>query len=348
MKKLSLAVLLLCGLAGAATKAEILEQVLVKVNGEIVTQTEFHRIQLAAFRELPEQKDPSKMSDAELSSALAQITPQAIVTHIDEMLLMQKAKEIGLSVSDAQFTQVLDSIKKDNKIETDAAFEAALKTEGLTLAQLKTMLSKRILIGQVQQREIGSRVSVTETEEREYYNAHPDQFATTPSVTLREILVNAEVDPVKKAPSVGALEDAHDKAEALRARVVKGEAFEKVAADVSDAPSKANGGLIGPISRDEMNENLLKLITKMKAGDVTPVIDTATGAQFFKLESSIESTTLPFEAARERIADRISGEKMNVEFKKFIQRLRAEAIIEWKNEDLHKAWQIGIAAEPTF
>ena len=58
------------------------------------------------------------------------MTPQAIVTVIDEMLLMQRAKEMGLAVSDAQFTQVLESIKKDNKIESEEAFEAALKSEG--------------------------------------------------------------------------------------------------------------------------------------------------------------------------------------------------------------------------
>ena len=69
----------------------------------------------------------------------------------------------------------------------------------MTLAQLKQMLSKRMLIGQVQQREIGGRIDVTEAEERAYYDAHPAEFATTPSVTLREIQVNAEVDPVKKA-----------------------------------------------------------------------------------------------------------------------------------------------------
>ena len=335
-------------LAGIGVAAEILEQVLVKVNGEIVTQTEFHRIQFAAVREMQNQPDAARLSDAELAKTLAQVTPQAIVTHIDELLLMQRAKEIGLAVSDAQFTQVLDSIKKDNKIESEAAFEAALKSEGLTLAQLRTMLSKRILIGQVQQREIGSRVSVTEEEERAYYDAHPGDFATTPSVTLREIIVNAEIDPVKKAASVGALEDARAKAESIKARIAKGEAFEKVAAEVSDAPSKANGGLIGPISRDEMNEELLKVISKMKAGEMTPVSNTATGAQFFKLESSIESTTLPFEAARDRIADRLSSEKIGVEFKKYLQRLRAQAIIEWKNEDLRKAWEIGIAAEPTY
>jgi peptidyl-prolyl cis-trans isomerase SurA len=338
----------LIAVLGTVVSAEILEQVLVKVNGEIVTQTEFHKIQLAALRELQNQPDPSRMTDAELSKTLAQVTPRAIVTLIDEMLLMQRATELGLTVTDAQFTQVLESIRKDNKIESEAAFEAALKSEGMTLAQLKQMLSKRMLIGQVQQREIGSRVDVTEAEERAYYDSHLTEFATTPSVTLREIQVNATVDPVKKAASVGALDDARDKAAEIRARIVKGEPFEKVAAEVSDAPSKANGGLIGPISRDEMNEELLTMISKMKVGDITPVMNTATGAQFFQLQSSIESTTLPFESARARVADRLTSEKMDAEFKKYMARLRGQAIIEWKNEDLKKAWEIGIAAEPTF
>jgi hypothetical protein len=64
-KTLTGAALFVC-LLTAALSAEILEQVLVKVNGEIVTQTEFHRIQLAALRELQNQPDPSRLSDAEL------------------------------------------------------------------------------------------------------------------------------------------------------------------------------------------------------------------------------------------------------------------------------------------
>jgi parvulin-like peptidyl-prolyl isomerase len=115
MKK-ALPVLAFLALLGAALSAEIIEQVLVKVNGEIVTKTEFERLQVAALRELPNPPDPSRMTDAELSKVLAQVTPQVIVTVVDEMLLLQRAKELGYSVSDAQFNQVLESIKKDNKM----------------------------------------------------------------------------------------------------------------------------------------------------------------------------------------------------------------------------------------
>jgi len=341
MKKVLIAALAVAVL-GSAVSAEILEQVLVKVNGEIVTQTEFHRIQINALRELPNQPDPGRLSDAELSKLLAQVTPQAIVTVIDELLLMQRAKELSLAVSDAQFGQVLDSIKKDNKIESEAAFEAALKSEGMTLAQLKQMLSKRILIGQVQQREIGSRVDVTEAEERAYYDAHLSEFATTPSVTLREIQVNAPLDPVKKVASVGAIEEAREKAAGIRERILKGEAFEKVAAEVSDAPSKANGGLIGPISLDDVNPELRKLIEAMKAGEISQAIRLPRGYQLLKLETLAPTQTMSFEQAREHIGDRVFTDKRKAEFQKYLEKLRSQAIIEWKNQDVKKAFEQGL------
>jgi peptidyl-prolyl cis-trans isomerase SurA len=327
-------------------QAEIIEQVLVKVNGDIITKTELERLQIAAFRELPDQPDPTRMTDADLSKALAQVTPRVIVNAIDEILLLQRAKDLGYTVSDEQFNGVVESIKKDNKLENDEQFQAALTQEGITLAQLRQMLSKRMLISQVQQREVAGRVGVTEAEEKVYYDAHLSEFATTPSVTLREILIAAPKDP--KGISVGALEDARKKTEEIRARVVKGESFEKLAAEISDAPSKANGGLIGPISRTELNEELVKMLSTMKVGDITPIVSVPGGYEIFQLESSIDSTTLPFEAARGQIADRLGSEKVQSELRKYIGRLRAQAIIEWKNDEIRKAYEVGVSAEPTY
>jgi peptidyl-prolyl cis-trans isomerase SurA len=345
MKKLSLP-LLMFALLAIGLHAEVIEQVLVKVNGEIVTKTELEKLQIAAFREMPNRPDPTKITDVELAKLLAQITPQVIVTVIDEMLLLQRAKELGFAVSDEQFTEVIASIKKDNKVETEEQFQAALKSEGITLPQLKQMLSKRMLIGQVQRREVSAKIDVTEAEQKTYYEAHLSEFGTTPSVTLREIMVTAAADP--KGVSVGAMEEARKKAEGIRARVVKGESFEKVAAEVSDAASKANGGLIGPISRTEMNDDLLKMLAPMKVGDITPIVSVPTGFAIFRLESTIDSTTLPFEAAREQITDKLGSGKVEAELKKFIQKLRSQALIEWKDDEIRKAWEIGIAAEPTF
>ena len=341
MKKIF--VVLTCFLVvSAGLHAEILEQVLVKVNGEILTKTDLEKLQIAALRDRSSGNVP-RMSDAELAKALSEVTPAVIVDAIDELLLMQRAKTLGLTISDEQFNSVLESIKKDNKIESEEAFQQALKAEGMTLPLLRKMLERRMLIGQLQQREVISRIDITETEAKEYYEAHKSDFGTQPSVTLREILVS--VPTTERGVNAGAVDDAEKKANDLRARVLKGEAFEKVAAEASDAPSKTNGGLIGSIPKSELDEALAKTLSSMKVGDVTPVIRVANGWEILKLEANVESTTLPFDMARQQITEKIGDQRREVALKQYIKKLRSQAIIEWKNDEIKKAWEAGLAAQ---
>ena len=325
-------------------RAEIIEQILVKVNGEIITKSDLEQKQIAALRERQGQLDPSKVSDAALAKMLADVTPEVIVEAIDEMLLLQRAKELGMTITDEQFNNVLESIKKDNKMESEEQFQAALKQEGITLAGLRKMLEKRMLIGQLQSREVAGRIDVTETEEKTYYDAHLPEFATTPSVTLREILVSVPTDP--KGVNAAALEDAQKKAEDIRARVMKGESFEKIAGELSEAPSKANGGLIGPISKNELDEALGKMLAGMKNGEITPLVRVPNGIEILKLESTIEGTTIPFDQARSQIAQRLMQERQGGEMQKYLKKLRGNAIIEWKNDEIKRAYEAAVAAEP--
>ncbi len=331
-------------LYSAGLRAEIIEQVLVKVNGEIITKSDLEQRQITALRERQGAVDPSRVSDTALAKMLADVTPQVIVETIDELLLIQRAKELGMTISDAQFNDVLDSIKKDNKMETEEQFQAALKQEGVTLAGLRKMLEKRMLIGQLQSREVATRIDVTESEEKAYYDAHLAEFATTPSVTLREILVAVPTDP--KGINAGALDDASKKAEEIRAQIVKGESFEKLAGELSAAPSKANGGLIGPIPKSELDEALAKMLAAMKVGEVTPVVRVPSGVEILKLESTIEGTTIPYDQARGQIAQRLTQQRQGAEMQKYVKKLRATAIIEWKNDEIKKAWEAGVATDP--
>ena len=75
----------------AAPKADILEQVLVKVNGDIITKTDLEQRQIAALR----QKDPNLRPEnqAALQQALAEITPEVIVDAVDELLILQRGRE---------------------------------------------------------------------------------------------------------------------------------------------------------------------------------------------------------------------------------------------------------------
>jgi peptidyl-prolyl cis-trans isomerase SurA len=331
-------------LAATAARSEIIEQILVKVNGEILTKTDLETRQVQALRAKGQSIDlATEKGSSELRKALNEITPSLLVSSVDEMLLVQRGKELGYKLSDDQFKRVLDNLKTQNKIENDEQLQAALKQEGMTMADLRRNMERQMLYSNVQQVEVFGRVAVTEEEARKYYDAHVNEFTTPSSIMLREILVSVPVDP--RGVNASADETAKRKAEQLRARVAGGESFEKVAADASDASSKANGGLLGPLNATELSPDFRKVIDSLKPGEVTPVIRTQRGYQVLKLESATQSQTLPFEQAREQISEKVVTDKRRDEFQKYITKLRAQAIIEWKNEDVKKAYQEGLAEQ---
>lgn len=331
--------------AAVAAHGEILEQILVKVNGDIFTKSDLEARQIAALRAKGQAIDlKSDPNNVQLRKALDEITPQIMVEAVDEMLVVQRGKELGYTLSDAQFKSVVENIRKENKIETDEQFQAALRAENMTMTDLRRNLERSMIAQRVQQNEVIAKIGVTDEEARKYYDAHLKEFTTPPTVTLREILVAVPGDP--KVLNVAADAAAKEKAAAIRARVTTGgESFEKLASEISDSPSKANGGLIGPLSVNDISPDLRKLIEAMKAGDVADLIRTARGYQILKLESITPTQTMTLEQAHEQISEHVFTEKRKAEFQKYLQKLRAQAIIEWKNEDVKKAYEAGTKAQ---
>lgn len=336
--------------AVAAPRGEILEQILVKVNGDIFTKTDLETRQIAALRAKGQAIDlKSDPNNVQLRKALDEITPQIMVEAIDEMLIVQRGKELGYTLSDTQFKSVVENIRKENKIETDEQFQAALKSENMTMTDLRRNLERSMIAQRVQQNEVLAKIGVTDEEAKKYYDGHLKEFTTSPSVTLREILVAIPGDP--KVLNVAADERAKQRAEVIRVRVTSGgENFEKLASEISESPSKANAGLIGPLSVNDISPELRKLIESMKAGDVAELVRTGRGYQILKLESITPVQTLTLEQAHEQISEHVFTEKRRAEFQKYLQKLRAQAIIEWKNEDVKKAYEVGtkVQAAPSL
>ena len=335
-------------LAAIATpRGEIIEQILVKVNGDIFTKSDLEQRQIAALRQKGQAIDlKSDPNNVQLRRALDEVTPQIMVDAVDEMVIVQRGKELGYTLSDTQFKGVVDNIRKENKIETEEQFQAALKAENLSMADLRRNLERSMISQRVQQNEVFAKIGVTDDEAKKYYEAHLKEFTTSPTVTLREILVAVPGDP--KVLNVAADEAAKAKAGEIRKRVTAGgENFEKLATEISDSPSKANAGLLGPLSVNDLSPDLRKLAESMKAGDVSEPVRTTRGYQLLKLEAITATKTMTLEQAREQISEHVFTEKRKAEFQKYLQKLRAQAIIEWKNEDVKRAFEEGMKLQGT-
>ncbi len=235
------------------------------MNGEIFTKTDLETRQVAALRQRNIQ---GEQNDEQLRQALGQITPQLMVEAVSEMLLVQRAKELGYKMTDEQFTQAVDNIKKEYKLDTDEKFQAALKQENMAMADLRRQFERSMLVQQVEQTEVFGKIAISEDEARKYYQAHLDEFTTQAAVTMREILVALPNEGKGVTPG-SRTTPPRQKAEQLRTRALAGDNFMKLAEESSDAPSRANAGLIGPLSLTDLSPDLRKMIESTKPGDVT-------------------------------------------------------------------------------
>jgi peptidyl-prolyl cis-trans isomerase SurA len=340
LKRLTASALVVLGLAATAPlQAEILEQVLVKVNGDIITKTEFEARQVAALRERPELANVTPAS-LELQKAIAEVTPDLILQAVDDLLLIQRGRELGFALGDTQFNQIVANIKESNNLQDDAKFQEALKQEGMTLADLRRSLERQMLVTQVQRQDLMAKLSVSDEEARAYYERHRQEFTTPSEITLREIFL--EVPASDKGVNVAQDEEIRAKAEEVRKRLLAGEPFPRLAGDVSAAASKANGGLIGPIKTDDLAPQLQEILGKMKIGDITEVLRTPRGYQILKLESRTETRVRTFDDARSDIANKVMEEKLEGERVKYLDRLREQATIDWRNAELQKAYELAL------
>ena len=308
--------------------AVVLERILVKVNGDLITQTDLEQAQIAALRA----RGAPLQTDAELQQVVQEITPALIVSAVQERLLVERGRLLGYALSDEQFQDILDGIKEENDLDDAELLEALERDEGMTLPELRDVMERQMLVGQVQQVEILGRVSITDAEAREYYDTHLEEFTEPATVTLREILI--AVPQEAGAFNVALNDRAQATVEAARARVLAGEDFGQVASEMSDAASKENGGLIGPIELVDLAESVRERIGALDVGSVGETERTTAGYQILKLESATRPTPRPFDDVREGILDSVFDERRLRAFEEYVNTLREEAIIEWVDERL--------------
>ena len=318
----------------------IVERILAKVNGDIITLTDLENRQVNVLR----QQGYVPSTETELARALADVTPGVIWSAVDELLLVQRGRMLGYYLSDEQFEQLVGNIKSDNNFDDDEQFETALlESEGMTVSDLRRVLERQVLVNQVQQIEILRKVVLTETEAREYYDANLDEYTENATVTLREILIAA---PETTAGfNVVANEQARQEAETARQRVLDGDVFDAVAISLSDSPSKANGGLIGPIDFDILSQEVQGALEELEIGEISQPIRTRAGYQVLLLVERIEPLPLPFDEVKEGIIENVFNDRRIREFDRYLDELRGDAIIEWKDEELGRAYELYAAEQ---
>lgn len=324
--------------APASPASTIVERVLVRVNGEILTQSQLRSRQIEVLR------SAERSAPTNIEEELAKITPNLLVSVVDELLLVQHGRELGLTFTEEQFKSAVENVKKQNKLD-DAGLQAALTQEGITMEELRQNFERSYLVQGVQQREIGPSMTITVEEQRQYYKRNADKFMTAPTVTLRELFIGVATvtQNSKEVFSVADDNSARTRIEELRKRAVAGEDFAALVTANSESATKSSGGLVGPVNVEDLSPALKELVAKLDPGGVSEPVRTPRGYQLFKLETRSVPELRPFDEVRREIENAIRNERIEPETEKMLARLRTQAVIEWKDDALRQVYEKRLA-----
>jgi len=312
----ALAALLWPALAlGADVK--ILEEIIAKVNGEIVTRSELER-SVAQLRESLRQQN---LNADQMTAALAEGQKDALRDLIDQSLLVQKGKELNLSV-EPQLVKWLDEMRRQRNIATMEEFERwAAESTSEPFEDVKDRLRNQMLTQRVIQQEI--RVNVSKDEVSRYYEEHQKEFVRPEQVRLRQILVSTEG---KEAQEIPALEK---KANDILARLRKGERFAEVASKVSDdAESAKAGGDIGFFRRGLLDKPIEEIVFNAQRGLVTGVLKRPNGFLILRVEERHREGQATQAEVEQDISERLYTEKMQPAVRAYLTKLREDAFLE--------------------
>ncbi len=305
------ALLLLPSLAlvPARAGAEIIERVVAKVNGQIITLSEFQARQLVAAQ-------GARVEPANVGAFLRQNNAKILQEAIDEILILQKAEDAGLKVPSQWIDEAIDGIRKENKITSDEQFQEALEREGLTLTELRQNIERGIVRRSVMEREVRPKIEATETElQAEYEKLKATEFTKPPTVTLQEILIGADTGGEALARE-------------LVGRARAGEDFAALAKSHSQAPSRSHGGDVGQLSQGEINPDLEKEAFALPVGGVSEPLPVEGGYRIIKVTAKTTGSTTPFDAAKERVRDRLMMARFETAYEAYMQELRKNASVE--------------------
>jgi peptidyl-prolyl cis-trans isomerase SurA len=317
---LSVRTLLIFLTAGAAFAADVkvIEQIVAKVNEDIITTGELARARL----ELRAQLQKQGLKGDQLEAAVKAEEGDLLRDKIDQRLLVERGKQLDLKV-DGEVTKRLAEIQSQAKIADQDKFQQFIReTAGMPFEDFKQEIKNNALRRRVIGAEVMSRINIPTPEAQKYYDEHKDQFIREERVFLREIFVSTDGKPEKEIPAL------EKKAKDLVARARAGEKFAELAKDNSDAESAAEGGRTPPIKRSDLRKELADIAFTKEKGYVTDPIKTDKGFLIFQVDDRHTAGLAPFEEVEDEIKNALTDPRFDAAMRSFLTKLRTEAFLQ--------------------
>jgi peptidyl-prolyl cis-trans isomerase SurA len=311
--------------AGAAAQGtgRVLEDVVARVNNEIITLTDLARARQNLLAEI-EEECRSGCTAEQREQMIKDGEANLLRDLIDQSLMVQKAKEDGISV-ESDLIKYMDRLRQQQNPpieDLDKLCEAIESATQTSCEDWKEQVRKQMLTQELIRREV--RPEISDDEVKAYYEEHKSEFVRKERVFLSEIFCSTQGKPEEEGPRQ------EQRCQGLRKRIVEGgEDFAKLAQTFSDGSTAAQGGDLGGdgFAREDLAPELAEPVFQRKRGEVTDVIRVQSGFLILRVNQRFEEGQQPLETVQNEIQGRIYYQKLRPELRKYLTDLRGDSYV---------------------
>jgi len=325
----------------AFAAGQVVEEIIARVNNQIITHSEFERSKNQLAEEV-KQQDPNNAD-----KVFADREKDVLRDLIDQQLLLDKGKDLGIT-GDTELIKQLDQMRKDMKLDSMEALEKEAEKQGVSWEDFKQTQKNRIITQKVIGQEVGGHLSLGTEEVQKFYDEHKEEMQHPEFIRLSEILITPKAaapaadpnapnsgtpnqtpldDAAKQANDAAALSAAEAKAKDVLKQIRDGANFEEIAKKYSDGPSAADGGALGTFERGKLAKELEDRTFAMKTGEVTDVIRVKQGYAILRVDDHEMAGVPSMKDAMPRIQDALYYQKLQPALRAYLTKLREEAYI---------------------
>ena len=288
----ALVVIILSIASMGLAQTKTVDEIVAWVNSDIILKSDFELRKEQIRNDLSEAPPRGRgLQGTQLEQAFNDAQKTLLRDLIDETLLLQQAKDMGLN-ADLEVVKTLEQLRQERRLESLDELEKAILAQGYSIDEFKQNIKTRYLTSQVLQREVYGRVVVTTDEMRKYYDANIKNFDRPAGIHVREISVYTE----NRGPEE--IESQRKKIEEALAAVKKGDNFAEVASKNSESQTAQEGGDLGFFVKGDLAKPLEDVAAKLDKGQTSDVISLNGAFMILKVEDKHEGGILPFDLAR--------------------------------------------------
>ncbi len=299
--------------------AEIIDRVVAIVNDDIITLKELND----AADNFPNEAVFATNFGGEKPD-IYEIKRETLDRLIDDRLMEQEAKKRGISVSQREIDDAIESILKKNSISRQEMIDR-LGSDGLSFEKYQEHIGREMKKSRFMDYEIKDKVTVIEDDIKKYYDEHTDFFRVIEMVRVQHILLS-----IPPNASETTIEGVNKNTRELVERINSGEDFGKLAGIYSQGASAASGGDMGWFKRGEIIPFLETVVFDLEVGEVSGVIKSPLGLHMIKLMDKKEGEVRPFEGVKDEIRRILSAQEAEKELKELLEELRKTSFVKIK------------------